>query len=325
MSKWMILGGAGCFGLHLARHLLRVPGHAVVSVGRNPWPQPCWTLGLEPDGAHLRYEQVHIAFEVERLLRLMDEVRPEVVVNFAALAYATSWHDAALYYRTNLVAVAQIAEWLTGKGWLGRWLQIGTSELYGSTDAPATEDAPPNPTSPYAVSKLAADMHLQTLVARGFPAVIARPSNCYGPAQLMYRVLPRAAWCALAGHRLPLEGGGAVRKSYLHASDLASALAKIAWAKPGTVWNIGPPEPITIAQLVHHVADVAGIPFDELIKPERPREGEDKCYWLDSSRIREAYGWTERVGLKEGVAEVVEWVREWRHALPAPAPFVLRG
>lgn len=319
--SWMILGGGGVFGLHLAAWLQR-SGERVVAVGRNPMPAPPFALGLQDGGAGFRFEQVHILFESDRLLRLMDEVKPEVIVNFAALAYATSWQDSARYYETNVVALARMTEWLTGKPWLQRFIQIGTSELYGSCHVPAHEGSRLLPTSPYAVSKMAADLHLQTL--KKFPAVILRPSNCYGEAQQLYRIVPRAAWCAETGNRVPLNGGGTVRKSYMHAEDLARAIMLVAKrGEIGGIYNAGPERPISIRLLVEAVARAAGIAFDALVEHAPQRALEDDTYWIDSGRIR-SLGWEPKVELEDGIGRVRRWVQAWLPVL-SPREFVLRA
>lgn len=324
-SRWMILGGAGVFGVHLAGYLLEHGAARVVCVGRNPWPASPFTLDVGRSDPRFHYEQVHIFHESPRLFRLMEQERPDVIVNFAAQAYATSWEESELYYQTNVTALVRICEWLMGKKWLDRFIQIGTSELYGSVTAPATEDFPLLPTSPYAVSKLAADMHLQTLTPRGFPAIILRPSNAYGEAQQLYRVVPGASWCAVQGKKFPLQGGGVVRKSYLHARDLASAVAVVAeCGQVGRVYNCGPEHPVTIRALVENVARVAHVPADELIALAPRREGEDACYWLNSDRIRKI-GWNPLVDLDDGIARVIHWVRRNMNILPTERPeFVLR-
>lgn len=323
--KWAILGGGGVFGCHLAQHLLSTStADAVLSIGRNPWPERPWTDGLRP-GVRFRHEQVHIVHEPERLQRLLDRERPDVIVNFAALAYATSWTDAALYYQTNVMALARLAEWLEGKLWLRWFVQIGTSEIYGSTDAPAAENAPLRPTSPYAVSKMAADMHLMTLVDRGFPAVIVRPSNCYGEGQQLYRIVPRAAWCAITGHRMPLNGGGGAVKSFMHAEDLARAIVTVAGkGAVGAVYNAGPDAPISMRDLVWTVASLAGVALDELVEDAPPRAGEDARYWLDSAKLR-ALGWAPTVDFAEGARRMLGWARRYMRDLPEPSDFVLRS
>lgn len=320
--SWMILGGGGVFGLHLARHLL-AQGARVVCVGRNPIPAPAWRLAVDEAGARFRFEQVHIVHEFDRLTRLMEREKPAVIVNFAALAYATSWEDSWRYFETNVVALARITEWLTGKPWLQRFVQIGTSELYGSTDRPAREDSPVNPTSPYAVSKMAGDLHLLTL--KRLPAVIMRPSNCYGEAQQLYRIVPRACWSAAAGERMPLHGGGMARKSFMHAADLARAIEVAAVrGEIGRVYNAGPETPLSMREIVETVSLLSNLAPGDLYEVASPRDNEDQCYWLDSSRMRRL-GWAPTVALEDGIRRVQRWVAEWFTELGAPQPFVLRA
>lgn len=323
--KWMILGGGGVFAIHLARHLLGHDVEHVTCVGRNVWPQPPFSLDTGRGDPRFRYEQIHMLHEPERLLALMEQEQPDYIVNFAALAYATSWTDARRYYETNVVALARLTEALMGASWLKRFVQIGTSELYGSVTKPVREDAPLKPTSPYAVSKMAGDLHLLTLTPHGFPAIVMRPSNCYGEGQALYRVMPRAAWCAVTGTRLPLEGGGAVRKSYMHASDLASAITTaVEKGEPGHIYNAGPDDPVAIRFVVEAIARAAKIPMEDLIEPAPPRANEDHCYWLDSSKLR-SLGWSPKIGLIDGAFRMLTWARMNRDALEEPQPFVLRA
>lgn len=325
MKRWMIIGGGGVFGIHLARHLLAAGVERVVGVGRNPLPAPEFTLRTGEGDPRFAFHQVHMTHEPERLLRLAMREQPDVVVNFAALAAWLSWEDSWRYYDTNVVALARFAEGLMGQPWLKRFIQVGTSELYGSVTAPADETAPLRPTSPYAVSKMAADLHMLSLASRGFPAMVIRPSNCYGEGQLFYRILPRAAWCARAGVRLPLEGGGTARKSYMHADDLARAIVLMARdGEVGKVYNAGPSDPVSIRDLVGIVARCTGVAFEDLVQEAPARRGEDACYWLASGEIAKL-GWSPRIHLEDGVQRVVDWVTACFDRLPPPQPFVLRS
>ena len=90
---------------------------------------------------------------------------------------------------------------------------------------PAAEDATVNPTTPYAVSKVAGDMHLRAPhKVRGFPMNILWSTNAYGSGQQLYRIIPRTILACLLDRRLPLQGGGRAVKSYIHAQDLAQAI-----------------------------------------------------------------------------------------------------
>jgi dTDP-glucose 4,6-dehydratase len=328
MTTYVLLGGGGVFAVHFAKYLLEKRGSdKVVCVGRNPPAAPPFTLDVGKGDARYSFRQIHIVFEQDRLFELFDKEKPEVIVNFAALAYATSWDKSYRYYETNVVALARICEELMRRDYLDRFIQIGTSELYGSTPTAVTEDAPLHPTSPYAVSKMAADLHLETLWAvRKFPMNIIRPSNAYGPGQLLYRLLPRAVYCALTGQKLPLQGGGVARKSYMHAADLAHAIWLIAAkARKGRLYNAGPDLPATIRELVELVAEETGVPFERLVEITPGRVGEDDQYWLDSTRITTELGWKPTIGLREGIRDMVAWGRKYIDQLPPPTDFVLRA
>ena len=328
MRTYVLLGGGGVFAVHFAKYLLeKADPKKVICVGRNPPAAPPFTLEVGKGDARYRYEQIHIVFEQDRLFELFDREKPEVIVNFAALAYATSWEKSFRYYETNVVALAKMCEDLMKRNYLERFVQVGTSELYGPVERPAAEDAPLHPTSPYAVSKLAGDMHLDTLWAvRKFPMNIIRPSNAYGPGQLLYRILPRAVYCALTGQKLPLQGGGMVKKSYMHAQDLAHAIWLMTEKAPfGRLYNVGPEQPSAIRHLVELVAEETGVPFERLVDITPGRVGEDAQYWLDSTRIKTELGWREHIDLRAGVRDMVAWGRRYLDQLPPPAEFVLRA
>jgi len=155
---------------------------------------------------------------------------------------------------------------------------------------------------------------------------IIRPSNAYGPGQLLYRILPRAVWCALNGEKLPLEGAGSVKKSYIHAQDLARAIFLICEKAPlGETFNAGPEQPSTIRSLVELVADEVGIPFNQLVEITPARASEDTQYWLDSTKIKNTLGWEPELDLRNGVKDLVAWGRKYLDQLPRPSGFVLRA
>src|SRR5436190_9253907 len=165
MKTYIILGGNGVFGIQAAFYLLaNANPKKVICVGRNPEKPPAFTLDVGEGDKRYSYHQIHVVFEQDRLFELFDAERPEVIVNFAAQGEgAVSWKKSWRFYETNATALAKMTEELTRRSYLKRWIQIGTSELYGSCDFPSKEDTPIKPTSPYAASKAAGDMHLMAI------------------------------------------------------------------------------------------------------------------------------------------------------------------
>ena len=329
-TRYCVLGGSGSFGIHTALYLLgQSENNSVIGIGRNPIrarPE-AFNLGIEKHPRFSYYEH-HVTYELDSLLQTLDREQPEIIVNFAAQGEgAVSWQQSWRFFETNCVGLTRLAEALGKRPWLRRFIQIGTSEMYGSVDVPAKETDPIKPTSPYAVSKVAFDMHLMSTRDRSnLKFNIIRPSNCYCPGQLLHRVIPKAVWCGLKGMKLPLQGGGAARKSYLHARDLARAIQVVACASPhGKIFNVGPDSPSSIREVVERCADAMGIPFDQLCGEVAGRQGEDSQYWLDSTEIKKL-GWRQTIFWEEGLKEMVEWGNKYRSTLVDwPAGYTLRA
>lgn len=315
MKTYVILGGNGVFGIQTAFYLLEQSDtKRVICVGRNPEKPEPFNLNLGKGDSRYSYHQIHVVFEHDRLIELLDKERPDVIINYAAQGEgAASWKYSWRYFDTNVTAIARMTEDLMKRDYLERWIQIGTSELYGSVDKPATENSPILPTSPYSASKAAGDMHLIAIAKTlNFRMNIIRPSNAYAPGQQLYRILPRAVVCGLSGQKLPLHGGGVAKKSYIHARDLAHAIHLVAQkAEFGKVYNVGPKDPVAIRHLVELTAKEMGISFEALCDVTPPRFGEDWIYWLDSSAINTDLGWKPQTSLEDGVKELVAWGRKY--------------
>jgi len=329
MKTYAILGGGGSFGIHTSLYLLdHADPEQVIGIGRNPLRPGPFSLGIERRKGY-RYHACHLTYELDSVMEVLDRERPQVIVNYAAQGEgAASWKKSWRFYETNAMALARLVEELMARDYLERFIQIGTSELYGSVDFPAKESTPIQPSSPYAASKAAFDLHLLAVhTVLKFPMNIIRPSNAYCPGQLLHRVIPKAVVCGLTGRRLPLHGGGRAEKSYIHARDLARAIHLVAERAPlGTVYNAGPEEPTSIRRVVDLTAQALGIPFEQLCEVTGDRLGQDARYWLDSSAIKRDVGWEPEIGWDEGLAEMVAWGRKYLEQLRDwPMDYVLRA
>jgi len=329
MKTYAILGAGGSFGIHTGLYLLE---HAdpkkVIGIGRNPLRPEPFSLNIEKHPRYT-YHAYHITYELDLLLELLDKEKPEIIINYAAQGEgAVSWQHSWRFFETNSMALARLTEELMKRDWLQRFIQIGTSEMYGSVDHATKEDEPIKPTSPYAASKVAFDMYLLSVNKfLKFPMNIIRPSNAYCPGQLLHRVIPKAVVCGLTGQKLPLQGGGRAEKSYMHARDLGRAIHLVSEKAPlGTIYNVGPPEPTAIRTLVEKVATALNMRFDDLCEVTGDRLGQDSRYWLDSSAIRRDLGWEPQISLDEGINEMALWGRKYIEQLRNwPMEYVMRG
>ncbi len=102
----------------------------------------------------------------------------------------------------------------------------------------------------------------------------------------------------------------------MHARDLAHALHLVIEKAPlGTTYNVGPPEPTSIRDLVIKTAQAMGKTLEDVAEEVPDRLGQDSQYWLDSSAIARDTGWKMQIGLDEGLAEMVDWGRTYLNFL----------
>ena len=329
MKKYLILGGGGSFGIHAAKYLLKMPNVSkVIGVGRNILRSEPFSLNIEKE-ENFEYSAFHITYELDLLLDFLDKEKPDVIVNFAAQGEgAVSWKNSWRFFETNSMALAKLTEALQTRPWLERFIQIGTSEMYGSVDYAAKEDEPIKPTSPYAASKVAFDMHLISIHKfLKFPMNIIRPSNAYCSGQLLHRVIPKTIIYGLNGKKLPLQGGGKAEKSFIHATDLGRAIYLVAEKAPlGKIYNAGPDEPTSIKRVVELCAEALNMEFTDLCEMAPDRLGQDSRYWLDSSSIFKDVGWKPEIAWEQGLDEVLDWAKKYNSILSNwSTDYIMRG
>lgn len=319
-NKYLILGGNGVFGVNLTQYLQKQdPSCFVISVGRNLEKSDAFTLSRGIDKKRYAYKQVHMVFEPDRLFDLLEAEKPDYIINFAALAadVQSSWKYSTRFYDTNVVALARLTDWLIGKSWLKRFVQIGSSEIFGAVTKPSNELTPPNPTTPYAISKLAGDYHLKAICKiREFPMNILWPSNAYAPGQQLYRIIPRTVLACMFGRQLPLQGGGKAVKSYLHADDLSSAIyLTMHKADVGQCYTVGPDNGISIRDLVYKTIEKFDMDPSKVVKIAPDRLGQDAAYLIDSTKIKTDLNWKQEVSLDKGLDTMIAWAKEYQSEL----------
>ncbi|RTL73041.1 MAG: NAD-dependent epimerase/dehydratase family protein, partial [Hyphomicrobiales bacterium] len=139
-KTYCVLGGGGSFGIHTALYLLdHAAPKKVIGVGRNLLRAEPFSLGIERRRG-FEYHARHVTYELDLLLKLLDEERPQVIINYAAQGEgAASWENSWRYFETNAVGLTRLCEELMKRDWLERFIHIGTSEIYGSVSEPARE------------------------------------------------------------------------------------------------------------------------------------------------------------------------------------------
>jgi dTDP-glucose 4,6-dehydratase len=313
-EKYCIIGSNSFSGASFAAFLLKMQAK-VVGISRSPEPHRAFLpYRWSGDEADFSFHQFDLNRDLDAIIELICRERPAYVVNFAAQSMvAESWKNPEHWFMTNLVSTVRLHERLRHFDFLRKYVHVTTPEVYGSTEGFVSEYTPFNPSTPYAVSRAACDMSLRAYHgAYGFPVVFTRAANVYGPGQQLYRIIPRTILCVKLGHRLPLHGGGSSERSFVHIVDVADATWRAARdGRSGDTYHVSTDRMITIRDLVDMICVRLGAAFDECVDIVGDRLGKDAAYRLDSGKIRAELGWTDRIGLEQGIDETIAWVEHF--------------
>jgi len=311
MTQVCVIGSNSFSGASFCAHLL-ARGIDVLALSRSIEPHEVFLpYRWKPAKAHLQFEQLDLNEDLDRVMSLLGEHKPRLVFNFAAQSMVgESWDKPDDWMRTNVVTVARLAERLRHLDFLDRYIHVTTPEVYGSTDGWITEDAPVNPSTPYAVSRAAGDM-LFKIYRETFdlPVVGTRAANVYGPGQPLYRIIPRTVFFLLTRRKLQLHGGGISTRSFIHMDDVSEATWKIALeASVGETYHISTNRIVSIRELVEMLCRMLEVNFEQAVDVVPERLGKDSAYWLNSEKLRKL-GWQDQITLETGLADVVGWAQ----------------
>src|SRR5690606_9866975 len=260
--------------------------------------------------------------------RLLDEHRPEAVINFAAESHVDRSIDGpGAFVQTNVVGTLSLLE-TTRDYWKAldatardafRFLHVSTDEVYGTLGDTGrfTETTPYAPNSPYSASKAASD-HLVRAFHHtyGLPVLTTNCSNNYGPYQFPEKLIPLVIAKALAGEPLPVYGDGLNVRDWLYVGDHCDAIRTVLErGRVGETYNVGGDAErtnITVVRTICALLDARrpladGRARESLITYVKDRPGHDRRYAIDADKLKGELGWSPMVTFDEGMARTVDW------------------
>ena len=311
MQTILVVGSNSFSGATFADFLLQ-QGVRVLGTSRSNEPIDAFLPYKWCDHANFKFYPFDLNKHLAEITALLHEVKPAYVVNFAAQSMVgESWQNPSDWFATNVVSTIKFHDELRKCDFLKRYVHVSTPEVYGSCSGFVSEDFPFNPSTPYAVSRAAADMSLRTFrAAYNFPVVTTRAANVYGPGQQLYRIIPRSILFILLGRKLQLHGGGVSTRSFIHMRDVCDATYKIMQnGQNGHTYHISTSMVVSICELVELVCRKLEVKFDDCVEFVGERMGKDSAYHLDSTKLRNELGWQDHISLEQGIDECIAWIQ----------------
>lgn len=313
----LVLGSNSFSGINMVRHLLK-SNFSVVGVSRSDFPLQAFApISSNEEG--FEFLKLDLNQETAKICNLIEERRFDFIFNFASQSMvAESWDNPQHWYQTNVMATTRLYDHIAmSDNRPKKLIHVSTPEVYGSCSGAVKEEQQFNPSTPYAVSRAAADFHLRNLKrSYGLSYLITRASNVYGPFQQLYRLIPKAIHKFANDQSIELHGGGESVRNFIHINDVCDATLLLATNNTNfDEYHISGSEMHSIKEVVDLIAQEMHLPIGTYSKNVGERLGKDRLYYLSSDRIFEEFGWKTKVSLSEGLASTLSWYEDQRDEL----------
>jgi dTDP-glucose 4,6-dehydratase len=322
MKSVLVTGGAGFIGSNFVRYFLGAhPGVNLVNFDVLTYAGNLENLKDLEGHPHHRFVRADIC-DRKAVEKALAECAVDTVVHFAAETHVDrSILGAGVFVQTNVAGTQTLLDACLQHR-VTRFLHVSTDEVYGSLgpDGKFTESTPLHPNSPYAASKASSDLLVLAYHhTHGFPAVVTRCSNNYGPYQFPEKLIPLMIANALDGKPLPVYGRGENVRDWLFVRDHCTGLdAVLQRGAMGEVYNIGGNNEWKNIDIVRLILKKLGKP-ESLISFVKDRPGHDLRYAIDASRMERELGWAPSVTFDRGLEATVQWYVEnetwWRRVM----------
>ena len=316
MSRVLVTGGAGNIGSAVVRRLLRDPAFEIrVSDQRDA---PVWMR----EGCEVHTGDLRVLSEARQAVSGCTHVIHLAAIvggiaNFHKLPHTLTEVNNALY---NAIFRAALDEGVE------RFVYVSSSMVFERAEKyPTPEDYIFDchvPQSAYGFSKLTGEIYCRAAHdEHGLPFTICRPFNAYGPGELpdpdepgIAHAVPDLVRKALAGLKpLPIFGTGEQTRTLTHVDDIADGIVT-SMSHPAALnedFNISAGDELTVAEIARIIWEACGNDPAEFELEHLPSFTVDvQRRWPDVSKAKRLLGWEAQIGVQEGIAQTVEWLRD---------------
>ena len=304
--KILVTGGLGFIGSNFILKLLRDSDeYHIINVDAELHGSNIKNTSEIKDSSNYKFVKGNITNK-----RLMEELvsKCDAVINFAAESFVDrSIIDPNSFLVSNIRGTFTILDIVTKQK--KRLVQISTDEVFGSLEAKtADEKSIFNPSSPYAATKAAAELLINSYSKTyNSDVIITRCTNNYGPRQYAEKLIPKTIILAKQNKKIPIYGKGTNIRDWIHVNDHCDGvLTGFLKGKPGESYNISGNNEIDNITIVKKILELMN-KSEDLIEFVEDRPGHDFRYSMSSEKISKELGWKSKINFEKGIQDTIKW------------------
>lgn len=318
----IITGGSGFIGSHVVRLFVnKYPEYNIINADVLTYAGNLENLIDIDKKPNYRFERVDIV-EASAVDALFEKYKPEGVIHLAAESHVDrSIEDPLAFVRTNVLGTMnllnsfkRVHDNFENK----RFYHISTDEVYGTLDQEGLfeETSAYSPNSPYSASKASSDHFVRAYgETYNIPYVVTNCSNNYGPNQFPEKIIPLFINNIMKGKPLPVYGDGKYTRDWLYVVDHARAIDLVYHeGKNAETYNIGGFNEWTNIDLIKVLCSQMDEKLghkkgtsEKLITYVKDRQGHDRRYAINATKIHRELGWEPSLTFEEGLSITIDW------------------
>ena len=303
--KLLVTGGLGFIGSNFILKLLEKEEFEIINIDAELYGSDHRNLSKIENSNKYNFVKGNISNK-----KFMEEqiTKCDAVINFAAESHVDrSINDANPFLVSNIRGAFTILDIITKQK--KRMIQISTDEVFGSLiEGTADEQAKINPSSPYAATKAAAELLINSYSTTfDSDVIITRCTNNFGPRQFVEKLIPKIIILANQNLKIPIYGKGKNIRDWIYVDDHCNAIEMLlSDGKSGESYNISANneiDNITIVNKILRIMDKS----EDLIEFVEDRPGHDFRYSMDSRKISKEIGWEIKSSFDKGLEKTIQW------------------
>ena len=303
--KLLVTGGLGFIGSNFILKLLENPDIEITNVDAELHGSDHRNLSKIKNSNKYNFVKGNISNK-----KLMEEQisKCDSVVNFAAESHVDrSINDANPFLVSNIRGTFTILDIITKQK--KRMVHISTDEVFGSlSQGTADEQSKFNPSSPYAATKAAAELLINSYsTTYDSDVIITRCTNNFGPRQFVEKLIPKIIILANKNLKIPIYGEGKNIRDWIFVDNHCDAVEMALFnGKSGESYNISADNEIDNITIVKKILEIMD-KSDDLIEFVEDRPGHDFRYSMSSKKISDQLNWKITTNFDKGLEKTIEW------------------